>query len=229
MKLSIIIPVYNEEKTILEILARLRAVKFDLDYEIIVVDDGSTDKTKEILSRETILSSPSVKLISSDKNYGKGAALRRGFEAAQGDIVAIQDADLEYQPQELPLLIKPILRGQSRIVYGARFLRPHQPRYKLFYQGNRLISWLFWLIYGVRVNDPWTGYKVFRRDALNNFQLNGQGFDLEIELTAKWLRAKEKIMEMPITYQSRSYQEGKKIRWTDGLKALWVIIKYRFV
>jgi glycosyltransferase involved in cell wall biosynthesis len=229
MKLSIIVPVYNEEKTILDVLTRLQTINFGLDYEVIVVDDGSTDKTKSILQERIIPSSKNIKLIFLDKNSGKGAALRRGFQVATGDIMAVQDADLEYQPQDIAPLVKPILEGRSRVVYGARFLRHHQPLYKLFYTGNRLISKLFGLIYGTPINDPWTGHKVFHRDALNNIHLTSQRFDLEIELTAKWLRAKEKIMELPISYQGRTYQEGKKIKWTDGIKALWAIIKYRFV
>ena len=224
MRLSIIVPVYNEEKTILEILRRVQAVDFGMEKEIIVIDDGSIDGTRETLKAEV---QSNIKIIFQEKNCGKGAALRRGFQEATGDIIAVQDADLEYHPQELPSLLAPILQGQSRIVYGARFLRPHQPRYKLFYKGNCLISWLFGAIYGVRINDPWTGYKVFRREVLAPLHLTSQGFDLEIELTAKWLKAKEKILELPISYQSRTYQEGKKIKWTDGIRALWAIIKYR--
>jgi len=232
MKISIIVPVYNEEKTVLEMLRRVQAVDLGMAKEIIVVDDGSTDGTTNILKKLTGVDHPPTnapRVIFQGENRGKGSALRCGFQEARGDIIAVQDADLEYHPQELPSLIAPILQGQSRIVYGARFLRPHQPRYKLFYKGNRLISWLFGVIYGVRINDPWTGYKVFRREVLTPLHLTSQGFDLEIELTAKWLKAKEKIIELPISYQGRTYQEGKKIKWTDGIRALWAIIKYRFI
>ena len=226
---SVIIPVYNEEKTILETLRRVQAVDLGLTKEIVIVDDGSTDTTRQILQNLINQEPDWYKIIFQNQNQGKGAALRRGFQEARGEIIAVQDADLEYHPQELPSLMVPILQGQSKIVYGARFLRPHQPRYKLFYKGNRLISWLFGAIYGVRINDPWTGYKIFRREVLAPLHLTGRGFDLEIELTAKWLRAKEKILELPISYQGRTYQEGKKIKWTDGIRALWAIIKYRFI
>jgi len=228
MKLSIIIPVYNEKETILKLLSSLREIKFPCLTEIIIIDDGSTDGTDQILKS---LSFPDLKVIFQKENYGKGAALRRGFKEAQGDLIAIQDADLEYNPQDLSKLVQIILKGKSEIVYGSRFLRlsKSQIRYPIFYLGNKLISFLFFLFYGVKITDPWTGYKVFKKSFLKDLNLKSSGFDLELELTAKFLRRGYKILEFPISYQSRSYQEGKKIKWTDGLKAIYKIIKYRFL
>ncbi len=226
MKLSIIIPVYNEEKTILEILNRLMAVNFGIDYEIIVIDDGSTDSTAKVIESGIKNYESRIRVIHQEKNQGKGAALKRGFGEAVGDIIAVQDADLEYNPQDLPKLIKPILDGRADIVYGSRFLNQHQPRYKIFYWGNRFLSWLFKLIFGQTITDPWTGYKVFKKDCLKNISLVSNGFELEMELAAKFIKKGYHILELPISYQSRGYREGKKIKWLDGLKAIKTIFKY---
>jgi glycosyltransferase involved in cell wall biosynthesis len=254
MKLSIIVPVYNEEKTILEILNRLKAVQFPCDYEIIIVDDGSQDRTPIILSQLKNF----YKIIRLSQNCGKGFAIRKGLELAEGEIIAIQDADLEYNPQDLPKLIQPILEGQKiicanprinadtaswdadkrrylresvpvKIVYGSRFLFKHKPRYKIPYLGNRFLSFLFWFLYGKKINDPWTGYKVFQREVIKNMNFQSKGFEFEMEFTAKILKAGYQILEIPISYQSRTYEEGKKIKIRDGLKAIWTIIKYRFI
>jgi len=398
MKLSIIIPVYNEEKTILELLRRVEAVNFPIEREIIIVDDGSTDGTAQLLKslthaddtrtnadsellyrdltykirgaafnvrkkiglghkesvyqkaleeelgslqlnfekekvidviyndkkigvyrpdflienkiileikalpfigknerqqiwtylkgskykllllinfaskdvqiervvydtarlipRQSALSQrqSALKVIFEEKNQGKGAALRRGFKVAGGEIIAIQDADLEYNPEDLPKLIQPILEGRADIVYGSRFLTKRKHGYPIFYLGNQLLSFLFLIFYGKKITDPWTCYKVFKKEIIRNIKLESRGFDLELELTAKFLRkgytrsarqlvrsgkdqkqtfvsplaANYKILELPISYQSRTYKEGKKIKWTDGLKAFWTLIKYRF-
>jgi glycosyltransferase involved in cell wall biosynthesis len=243
MKLSIIVPVYNEKETILEVLSRLGGINFDIDYEIIIVDDGSTDGTTEILKSliNTNLSTDNknireisgqirehLRTIFLPKNCGKGAALRRGFQEARGDIIAIQDADLEYNPQELPKLIQSVLKGGgTEVVYGSRFLTKHKPGYKIPYLGNRFLSFLFWLLYGKLVNDPWTCYKIFKKDLLNGLNLESSGFELEIELTAKFLKCGYKILEIPISYKGRTYAEGKKIKIRDGLHAILTLIKYR--
>ncbi len=228
MILSIIIPVYNEKKTILEILKRLETVNFGCDYEIVVVDDGSTDGTSALLKSKIKNQNEKIRIIFKEKNEGKGAALRCGFQEARGEIIAIQDADLEYNPQDLPKLIQLIPRGQTDIVYGSRFLIKQKARYKIFYLGNRLIAFLFFIFYGRKITDPWTCYKVFRKSIIQNLRLESNGFEMELEMTTKFLRQGHKILELPISYQSRTYAEGKKIKWTDGLKAIWTIIKYRF-
>ncbi|MDD5625898.1 MAG: glycosyltransferase family 2 protein [Patescibacteria group bacterium] len=239
MTLSIIVPVYNEKKTILKILKHLEMVNFDCDYEIIVVDDGSTDGTTALLKSEILnpksetnskfqIQNSKIRIFFQNKNSGKGAALRRGFQEANGEIIIIQDADLEYNPQDLPKLIRPILEGQADIVFGSRFLIKQKAKYKIFYLGNRLIAFLFFIFYGRKITDPWTCYKVFKKSIIKNLKLKSNGFEMELEMTAKFLRKGYKILEMPIFYQSRTYAEGKKIKWIDGLKAIWTIIKYRF-
>jgi len=232
MKLSILIPVYNEKKTVLEILKRLEAVNFGCDYEIIIVDDCSTDGTTQLLESGIWSASwrieSRIKILFQKQNQGKGAALRRGFQEARGEIIIVQDADLEYNPQDLPKLIQPILEGQADIVYGSRFLIKQKARYKIFYWGNRLIASLFFLFYGKKITDPWTCYKIFKKLIIQNLKLESNGFEMELEMTAKFLRQGHKILELPISYQSRTYAEGKKIKWIDGIKAILAIIKYRF-
>jgi glycosyltransferase involved in cell wall biosynthesis len=228
MTLSIIIPVYNEEKTIIEILHRIQNVNFGFDYEIIVIDSGSTDGTRELLESRIQNSESRIHLISLSKNQGKGMALRRGFQEVRGRIIAIQDADLEYDPQELPKLIQPILENKTNVVYGSRFQQKTEHRYFIFYLGNKLLSFLFRIFWGVHLTDPMTGYKVFKREILDRFHLFTNGFEIEIELTTKILKAGEKILELPISYQSRTYAEGKKIKWFDGLKCIFLLIKSRY-
>jgi len=240
MTLSIIIPVYNEKETILEILRRVEAVNFGIPYEIIIIDDGSTDSTTQLLKSQFPISNfqtnskfqipnSKIRVFFQDENSGKGAALRRGLEEATGEIIAIQDADLEYNPEDLPKLIQPILEGRADIVYGSRFLTKRKHGYPIFYLGNQLLSFLFLILYGKKITDPWTCYKVFKKEIIRNIKLESSGFDLELELTAKFLRKGYEILELPISYQSRTYKEGKKIKWTDGLKAFWTLIKYRFI
>ncbi|MDD5164804.1 MAG: glycosyltransferase family 2 protein [Patescibacteria group bacterium] len=239
MTLSIVIPVYNEKKTILEILKRLEVVNFGCDYEIIIIDDCSTDGTAALLKSEILnpksetnskfqILNSKIRIFFQNKNSGKGAALRRGFQEASGEIIVVQDADLEYNPQDLPKLIQLILEGKTDIVYGSRFLIKQKAKYKIFYWGNRLIAFLFFLFYGQKITDPWTCYKVFKKSITQNLKLESNGFEMELEMTAKFLRRGYKILELPISYRSRTYTEGKKIKWIDGIKAIFTIIKYKF-
>lgn len=236
MKLSIIIPVYNEEKTLAEIIHRVRAVDLSLEKEIIVVDDFSTDRTREIIG---LLGEDVVKIFQ-EKNRGKGAAVRRGLAAATGDFVIIQDADLEYDPQDYRSLLKPLFEGQAEVVYGSRFLKVGglgeipQPRQKLknwhlvFFLGNKFLSFLTTALYGSDLTDIETGYKLFRVEVIRSLNLTASRFDFEPEVTAKILRRGIKIHEVPISYHGREYSEGKKISWKDGLTAIKVLLKCRF-
>ncbi len=226
MKLSVVIPVYNEKATILEILRRIRAV--DLPKEIIVVDDCSTDGTREIL--RDLHPADDLALVLQPHNMGKGAALRAGFEKVRGDIVVVQDADLEYDPSEYGILIQPILAGKADVVYGSRFLSgPH--RVLLFWHsvGNRILTTLSNMLTDLNLTDMETCYKVFRADILKKIRLRENRFGFEPEFTAKIARARFRIYEVPISYSGRDYTEGKKIGWKDGVAAIFFILKYRFV
>ena len=231
MTLSIVIPVYNEKETVLKLLKQLAAVDFGVDAEIIIVDDYSTDGTREILHSLKGQTLTNIKVIFKDKNQDKGAALRRGFDQASGEIIVVQDADLEYHPQDLPKLIKPILQGRTSIIYGSRFLPPHHKNYfRLHYLGNYFMAWLFRFLYPTKITDPATCYNIFKRDILNKIPpLRLNGFEMEPEFTAKVLRAGYHILELPIQYQARSLVEGKKINWRHSFKYIWTIIKYRFI
>jgi glycosyltransferase involved in cell wall biosynthesis len=226
MKLSIVIPVYNEKKTILEILVRVRNMNFL--KEIIVVDDFSTDGTREVLSNQP--PSEDLKVILQPRNMGKGAALRTGFEAVTGDIVVIQDADLEYDPQEYPVLIQPILANKADVVYGSRFLGgPH--RVLLFWHsvGNKILTTLSNMMTDLNLTDMETCYKMFRADVLKKINLRENRFGFEPEFTAKVAKSGCRIYEVPISYSGRDYTEGKKIGWKDGVAAIYFILKYRFI
>jgi glycosyltransferase involved in cell wall biosynthesis len=225
MKLSIIMPAFNEEKDILKVIKKVQNVKLPMEKEIIVVDDGSKDRTREILSA---IKSKEIKVILHEKNRGKGAAIRTGLSKATGDIILIQDADDEYDPSEYPKLIEPLLNGEM-VVFGSRFHGGHVPRYKFYYLGNKLLTAATNLLYGSRINDMETCYKVFRREAIKGMVLRAKRFDFEPEITAKFLKRGYKIVEVPISYKSRSFQQGKKIKGSDGVKAFWYLIKYRFV
>lgn len=224
LKLSIIIPVYNEEKTILEILKRIEAVELpNLEKKIIIVDDGSIDGTKEILKSFE----GKYKIFYQANNQGKGAALRMGFKQASGDFLIIQDADLEYNPREYPQLLEPLIQNRADIVYGSRNLKDN-PRFKKSYHwGVRFISWLISIIYGSNLTDTYTCYKVFKTPLLKNLDLVSNGFEFEAEVTIKALKKKYRILEVPISYSPRNVEEGKKINWLDGIKAILTIIKYR--
>ena len=226
MKLSVVIPVFNEKSTILEILRRVRAA--DPPKEIIVVDDCSTDGTREML--RDLPPSEDLIVVLQPRNMGKGAALRAGFERVRGDIVVVQDADLEYDPSEYPILIQPILAGKADVVYGSRFLGgPH--RVLLFWHsvGNRVLTTLSNMLTDLNLTDMETCYKVFRADVLRKIRMRENRFGFEPEFTAKIARARCRVYEVPISYSGRDYSEGKKIGWKDGVAAIYFILKYRFV
>ena len=226
MKLSVVIPVFNEAKTIEEILRRVRSVDAGLDKEIIVVDDGSTDGTREILER---LVSPSIKVFFHEKNTGKGAALHTGFAKAGGDIVLVQDADLEYDPREYQKLLEPILDGRADVVYGSRFLGgPHRVLFFWHYVGNRILTTFSNMLSNLNLTDMETCYKVFRKDALQQIKLKSGRFGFEPEITIKLAKLKCRFYEVPISYSGRDYAEGKKIGWKDGLAALFHLIRFKF-
>jgi len=222
--LSVVMPVFNERTTAEEIIRRVLAVRLRL--ELIVVDDGSTDGTGEILDR---LQRELGFTLLRQANAGKGAALRRGFAAVTGHIVLIQDADLEYSPEEYPELIDLICKGQADVVYGSRFLGRHRVFLFTHYLGNRIVTLATNVLYNTMLTDMETCYKVMRADVLRSFTLDSNGFGIEPEITAKIFKRGYRVYEVPITYAGRGYDEGKKITWRAGLVALWVLLKYRFV
>lgn len=224
MKLSIVIPVYDEISTIEEILNRVRAVP--QDKEIIVIDDGSTDGTKEWLKKVT---AEDVRVLFHSENQGKGAALRTGFEHATGDIVIVQDADLEYDPKDYDSLLAPILDGRADVVYGSRFLGgPHRVLFFWHYMGNKALTLLSNMFTNLNLTDMETGYKAFRASLLPELTIKCSRFGFEPEITAKFARLKCRVYEVPISYSGRGYEEGKKITWRDGAAALLHIIRFRF-
>lgn len=223
--LSVIMPVYNERGTLAEILARVRAV--DLEKEIIVIDDGSTDGTREILREEE--KKGDLKAFYHEVNRGKGAAVRTGLEHACGDIIIIQDADLEYDPRDYPKLLQPILDGQAEVVYGSRAQVFGETMFRSQALGNRFLTLVTNLLYGTSLSDMETCYKTFKAEVMKSIPLRSHRFELEPEITAKLLKRGYRIQEVPISYHGREYREGKKITWRDGITALWTLIKYRFV
>lgn len=226
MKLSIIVPVYNEEKTVKEIIRRVMAVPLSIEKEIIIVDDFSTDSTKEILKK---IDNKNINIVYHSKNQGKGSAIRTGIKYTTGDIIIIQDADLEYNPEEYPKLIQPILDGKTKVVYGSRYKgKITGPNLLSHLYGNKLLTFITKLLYFQNISDMETCYKVLKKEVLNNINLKAKRFDFEPEITAKIIKKGFKIYEVPITYQSRLFDEGKKITWRDGIKALYYLIKYRF-
>lgn len=225
-KLSIIVPVYNEEHTIHQILERISSVSLPgWSKEIIVVDDGSADKTKQILKHWE----KKVHVIYKDKNEGKGSALSLGFQKATGDIILVQDADLEYSPDDYPVLLAPFNNTHVDVVYGSRFLGPHLSTMFLYAQGNKFVTLMTNLLFNTNITDMETGYKVFRRYVLDGMTIHAKRFDVEPELTVKALKKGYQIYEVPISYYGRKFAEGKKLTWRDGIIALWTLIKYRFV
>jgi glycosyltransferase involved in cell wall biosynthesis len=226
MKLSIIMPVYNERNTIKEILRRVKQVDLgDVDKEIIVVDDGSTDGTRNILAMEE---DSLTRVITHIENRGKGAAVRSGLEAVNGDLVIIQDADLEYDPDDYPRMLEPILKGNAQVVFGSRFTGPRKNMLFWHYLGNRFLALLANILYNTTLSDMETCYKLFTREALEGIELKSDHFEIEPEITAKILKKGIRIYEVPISYTGRELEEGKKISWRDGLPALWTLIKFRF-
>jgi len=222
--LSVVMPVYNERDTVEEIVTRVLAVP--LRIELIVVDDGSTDGSGEILER--LRARHQFTLVRQPRNLGKGAALRRGFQEVHGDLVVVQDADLEYSPEEFPALIELICQGRADVVYGSRFLGRHRVFLFTHYAGNRLLTFVTNVLYNTMLTDMETCYKVMRVEVLRSFELKSNGFGIEPEITAKIFKRHFRVYEVPITYDGRGYEEGKKITWRDGLVALWVLVKYRF-
>jgi len=222
--LSVVIPVYNERATLEELVRRVQAVP--IEKEIIVVDDGSTDGSREILARSP-KAWPEVRVLLQDSNRGKGAALRRGFREARGAIVLVQDADLEYDPSDYPQLVAPIERGVADVVYGSRFLGgPHRVLLFWHYLGNRALTTLSNVFTNLNLSDVWTGYKVFRAEVLHGLDLREDRFGFEAEVTAKVARGRWRVYEVPIAYHGRTYAEGKKITWKDGVRGVWVTLRY---
>jgi glycosyltransferase involved in cell wall biosynthesis len=226
MNLSVIIPVYNEVKSIQEIIHRVQAVQ--LASEIIVVDDGSTDGTRAQLA--LMEGNNNLRVILHEKNMGKGSAVRTGIAAAGGEVLLIQDADLEYDPREYPNLLKPIQDGIADVVYGSRFLGAAR-RPILFWNmvANKILTFMTNILYNNILSDMETGYKVFRRSVIENLPLRAKRFDFEPEFTAKMLKRHMRIYEVPITFNPREYSEGKKIKLKDAFEAVWALLKYRFV
>lgn len=226
MKLSIIIPVYNEKHTIEEVIDRVRKIDVGMEKEIVIVDDGSKDGTQDVLNN---LNFPDTKTFFHVKNQGKGAALHTGFSNAQGDIILIQDADLEYDPAEYPTLLKPILDGRADVVYGSRFLGgPHRVLFFWHYVGNKLLTTLSNILSNLNLSDMETCYKVIKKDVLDRITLKSKRFGFEPEITIKLAKLKVKIYEVPISYSGRDYSEGKKIGWRDGIAAIYHIIRFKF-
>ncbi|HZM92260.1 MAG TPA: glycosyltransferase family 2 protein [Vicinamibacterales bacterium] len=221
--LSVVMPVYNERETIDEIVSRVMAIP--MRVELVVVDDCSTDGTRAHLGE--LQKQFGFTLLLQPHNQGKGAALRRGFGAVTGDIVAIQDADLEYSPEELPSLAQLIIEGRADVVYGSRFLGQHRVFLFTHYLGNQLLTLITNVLYNTMLTDMETCYKVMRREVLDGLDLQSNGFGIEPEITAKIFKRHYRVYEVPITYDGRGYDEGKKITWKDGLVALWVLIRHR--
>ena len=224
--LSILVPVYNEEATIREVIVRLREVPFPVPREIIVVNDGSVDGTRAALDAMPV--ADDVRIIHAPANAGKGAAIRRGLADARGDIVAIQDADLELDPAQLAELVAPILRGDANVVYGSRFLagRPNAPRRTIY--ANRFLTGFTNVLFGAHITDMETCYKVMRTDVARSLALESNRFEIEPEITAKLLRGGHEIAELPVRFEPRSHAAGKKIGWRDGVHAIQTLLRYRF-
>ena len=223
--ISIVVPVYNEARTVADVIQRLIAIDLPAPREILVVNDGSTDGTREVLDR--IVQRPELRIIHAAKNGGKGSAIRIGFAAATGTIVAIQDADLELDPAQIADLVQPILDGKTTVVYGSRFLagRPAAPMISIV--ANEVLTGVTNLLFGGRLTDMETCYKVMTRDVAQSLNLESNRFDIEPEITAKLLRAGHTIYELPIRFEPRSRAQGKKIGWRDGVRAIQVLVKYR--
>jgi glycosyltransferase involved in cell wall biosynthesis len=226
-KLSVIVPVFNERNTVVEVVRRMRAVELPdgIEREIVVVDDGSDDGTRDVLRQ---LGDSTVRIVMHEGNRGKGAAVRTGLALATGDYVLIQDADLEYDPDDWPRLIAPVLRGRARVVYGSRFTGERRNMLFLHWMGNRVLSLVTNVLYNTTLSDMETCYKLVDRTLLVDLGLRCDQFDIEPEITAKILERRIRIYEVPISYMGREFDEGKKITWRDGFAALWTLVKFRF-
>jgi glycosyltransferase involved in cell wall biosynthesis len=226
-KLSVIVPVYNERNTVVEVVRRMRAVELPdgIEREIIVIDDGSRDGTRDVLRQ---LGDSTVRVLVHEENRGKGAAVRTGLALATGDYVLIQDADLEYDPDDWPRLISPVMRGRARVVYGSRFTGERRNMLLLHWIGNRTLSLVTNILFNSTLSDMETCYKLVDRKLLVDLGLRSDHFDIEPEITAKILKRGIRIYEVPISYMGREFDEGKKITWRDGFAALWTLVKFRF-
>ncbi|MEE9403745.1 MAG: glycosyltransferase family 2 protein [Algisphaera sp.] len=224
--LSIVIPIFNEVSTLETLIARVRAVDIPLSKELLLVDDGSTDGTRDLLAK--LEQEPDITVVLHEHNRGKGAALRTGFKRATGDLVMIQDADLEYDPQDYPKLLKPFLDGKADVVYGSRFAGGESHRALYFWHslGNRFITLLSNMFTNINLTDMETCYKVFKRELIQSIDLKENRFGIEPEITAKIARKHARIYEVGVSYAGRTYEEGKKIGWRDGCRAIWCILKY---
>ncbi|MDQ7780385.1 MAG: glycosyltransferase family 2 protein [Planctomycetota bacterium] len=230
MKLSIVMPVYNEVATIDEIVRRVLDAPIPVERELVVVDDCSTDGTRDKVKTLAASMPDRIRLIEHAVNRGKGAAVRTGFREATGDLIIIQDADLEYNPCDIPAVISPILDGRADVVFGSRFLgAPHRVLFFWHYMGNRFLTFVTNLMYNVNLTDMETCYKAFTKKALSSFELKANRFGIEPEMTAKFCKRKFRIFEVAVSYNGRGYEEGKKITWKDGFVALWLLLKHRFV
>ena len=229
MKLSIIIPIYNEVKTIASLASTVRDIEINMEKELIFIDDCSSDGSRDILI-SLQKAYPHWKFIYHEVNRGKGAALRSGFKEATGDILLVQDADLEYDPRDYPALLAPILDGHADVVFGSRFIGngPHRVLFFWHSLGNRFLTMLSNMTTDLNLSDMEVGYKVFKKAVLESISLREERFGIEVEITAKIARKKWKIYEVPVSYYGRDYAEGKKITWKDGFRALGCILKYRF-
>jgi glycosyltransferase involved in cell wall biosynthesis len=222
--LSVIVPVYNERTTVTEIVRRMRQVPLPMDLEIIIVDDCSSDGTDKILSA---LEDSTVRVLRHNSNQGKGAGIRTGLEVARGDLVLIQDADLEYDPEDWPKLLHPMVRGKAQVVYGSRFTGERKNMLFWHWIGNRVLSLVTNVLYNTTISDMETCYKLFDRRVLDGLTIESNRFEFEPEITAKILRRGYRIYEVPISYNGREFDEGKKITWKDGFGALWALVRFR--
>jgi glycosyltransferase involved in cell wall biosynthesis len=223
--LTVLVPVYNERTTVAEVIRRMRAVELPMVVEIIVVDDGSSDGSDKVLGA---IEDSTVRLLRHKVNQGKGAAIRTGLAEARGDLVLVQDADLEYDPEDWPRLLEPILRGKARVVYGSRFTGERKNMMPLHWMGNRLLSLVTNVLYSSTLSDMETCYKLFDAQVLEGLTIVSDRFDFEPEITAKVLRRGHRIYEVPISYAGREPDEGKKITWRDGFSAMRALVKFRF-
>jgi glycosyltransferase involved in cell wall biosynthesis len=225
-QLSVIMPVYNEKATIREIVARVLATP--VEKELLIVDDCSSDGTRELI-QELARNEPRIHVFLHDKNGGKGAAIKTALPHITGDIIIIQDADLEYCPEDYPVLISPIINGYADVVFGTRFIGPHRVFMVWHYFANKLLTFLTNILYNTMLTDMEVGYKAFRRSVFDEITIRSNGFDFEPEVTAKVFKKHYRVFEVPITYCGRTYAEGKKLTWRDGIRALIAILKFRFI